>query len=106
LLAARGALDEALDIDAGHAELFARRAAVHLRAGRPEAGLSDARDALQRDARHFAARTLEGSALRELRRYDEAVDAFEAALRLHPWAPGVVPNIFKAERARRILGNA
>lgn len=38
LLAARGALDEALDIDAGHAELFARRAAVHLRAGRPEAG--------------------------------------------------------------------
>ena len=38
LLAARGALDEALDIDAGHAELFARRAAVHLRASDTRGG--------------------------------------------------------------------
>jgi len=91
--------------DDTHAELYVRRAAVALKAGEHEVALADAREALQRDQRHFGARVIEGTALRELRRYDEAIAANESVLAVHPWAPGVVVNIWKGERAKRILAN-
>eukprot|EP00967_Tisochrysis_lutea_P157705 scaffold320672_cov33-Tisochrysis_lutea.AAC.2 len=105
LLAARGALEEAMDADESHAELYVRRATIALKAGEYESAREDARKALAIDRRHFGALFLEGTALRELRRYEEAITAHQAVLAMHPWASRVVVLIYKAERARRILGN-
>ena len=101
-----GELQTAMDLDETHAETWARRAALHVREHRYEQGLADARRALELEPRHFAAVTLVGSALRGLRRFAEAREHFEDALRAHPWAPGVVTSIYQIDLALRIRSRA
>ena len=92
-------LDAALALDAAHADTWARRATVHARAGRHALALDDAVQALELEPCHFGALAVRGSALRGLRRYDEALESFEEALQVHPWADGVATEAHKARRS-------
>ena len=98
------ALDSAVAVDDTHAETYARRAAVHMRAGRARRALADASRALELEPRHLSALRLKGAALRGARRYDEAIAAYEAALHVHPWAPGVVNGVYRSSKSLKVRG--
>ena len=90
-------LDAVLERDGEHADGWARRAGVHVRAGRHRSALADANRALELEPRHFGALRARGVALRGVRRYEEAIEAMEELLRMHPWASGVVNGIHKTQ---------
>ena len=84
LRAALATLDQAVALDANHADTYTRRAAVHVKAGRYRRALADATRALELEPRHFEAMRWKGAALRFSRKYAEAIEAFEATLDMHP----------------------
>ena len=92
-------LDLALEIDEGHADTWARRARAHALAGRHAPSLEAAGRALELEPAHFGAHMQRGAALRGLRRFGEALEAYEEALRVHPWADGVATNAWLAQRS-------
>ena len=55
--------------------------------------------ALELEPKHFGAWRWKGAALRGARKYKEAIDAFEEALSVHPWAGGVVNGIYRTSRS-------
>ena len=100
------ALDLAVQVDDTHAETYARRAAVHMRSGRARRALADASRALELEPRHLSALRLKGAALRGARRYEEAIAAYEAALHVHPWAPGVVNGVYRSSKSLKVRGGS
>lgn len=91
------ALDTALKLDEHHADTFARRAAVYLRAERPRRALDDATRALALEPRHIGALKCKGAALHGVRRFGDAIKAYEAALAIHPWGQGLANGVYRSE---------
>jgi len=92
-------LDLALEIDAEHADTWARRARLHAQEGQHAPALEAAERALALEPCHFGARAQRGAALRGLRRFGEALEAYEDALVAHPWAEGVATSAWLVQHS-------
>ena len=99
-------LDRAEALDERHADTYVRRASAYMKAGRARRALADASRALEIEPRHVIALRIKATALRGSRRYEEAIEAYEAALLAHPWAPGVVNGVYRATRSLQARGGA
>eukprot|EP00308_Calcidiscus_leptoporus_P024299 CAMPEP_0119354208 /NCGR_PEP_ID=MMETSP1334-20130426/3227_1 /TAXON_ID=127549 /ORGANISM="Calcidiscus leptoporus, Strain RCC1130" /LENGTH=589 /DNA_ID=CAMNT_0007367695 /DNA_START=934 /DNA_END=2703 /DNA_ORIENTATION=- len=100
------ALEQALEMDPLHAETWGMLSVLHVRQGAFQRALERADECLQLEPQHFGAMAARGSALRGLRRYDEALSSFESSLELHPWCPGVATSLYKTQRALALRGQA
>ena len=91
--AALGAFDEIVRLAPGFAEGWNKRATVHYLLGDHDASAADIERTLALEPRHFGA--LSGLGLVRLAQGDEAaaLEAFEAALKLHPHLPGADSHI-------------
>ncbi len=93
--------DDLVDIAPNYAEAWNKRATVHFLLGNLADSIADVDVTLKLEPRHFGA--LSGLGQIELQRGqpEAALDAFEAALQVHPHLPGTRGII---ERLRRDLG--
>jgi tetratricopeptide (TPR) repeat protein len=91
--AALGAFDEVVRLAPGFAEGWNKRATVHYLLGGYDASAADIARTLELEPRHFGA--LSGLGLVRLAqgKEAEALDAFEAALKVHPHLPGADTHI-------------
>ncbi len=92
--------DQIVKIAPDFAEGWNKRATVNYLIGQYEDSLADIGATLKLEPRHFGALSGRGLVLVELDRTEEALDAFEAALRVHPQMPGAKSN---AEALRKVL---
>ena len=92
--------DQIVKIAPDFAEGWNKRATVNYLIGQYEDSLADIGATLKLEPRHFGALSGRGLVLVELDRTKEALDAFEAALRVYPQMPGARSN---AEALRKIL---
>jgi len=69
------------------AEIHNRRAIVHYMAGDLNDALKALDEALALEPRHFEALALKGAILQEMKRYREAMEAYEQALLIYPRLP-------------------
>ena len=98
LRAALGKFDQVVKIAPGFAEGWNKRATVHYLLGDYPGSLHDIERTLTLEPRHFGALSGRGLVLMELDRQAGALEAFEAALEVHPQLPGANRN---AEALRR-----
>ena len=70
------------------AEAYNQRALAYFYKGDMEHSISDCKIALELNPIHFGAQSGMGECYLKLRKYDEAKDAFEKALKITPHAPG------------------
>ncbi len=96
---ALAAFDDIVKILPGFAEGWNKRATVHYLMGSYEASLGDIVRTLALEPRHFGALSGRGLVNLALGREEAALEAFEAALRIHPHLPGAKSHI-KALRER------
>lgn len=96
--AALGKFDQIVKIAPGFAEGWNKRATVHYLLGNYDQSLSDIEKTLTLEPRHFGALSGRGLVLLELEDQSGALEAFEAALEIHPKLPGASHN---AEMLRR-----
>lgn len=101
-----GALDDALTIFdqmvemvPGYAEAWNKRATVYYALGDYEASLDDIEETLAREPRHFGALSGQGLCHAAMDNLEEAVEAFEKALEVHPHARGAQTNLKLLEQA-------
>lgn len=87
-----GDLDKALEavnrviaIAPDFAEAWNQRAIIYYKVGYFDASLADVEETLRREPRHFGALSGRGMCYLGLRDPDEALNAFEEALDVHPW---------------------
>ena len=85
---ALAAFDDIVKILPGFAEGWNKRATVHYLMGSHEASLGDIERTLALEPRHFGALSGRGLVDLALGRDEAALEAFEAALRIHPHLPG------------------
>jgi len=98
LRAALGKFDQIVKIAPGFAEGWNKRATVHYLLGNYPESLHDIARTLSLEPRHFGALSGRGLVLLELDQQGSALEAFEAALEVHPNLPGANYN---AEALRR-----
>ncbi len=96
--AALGKFDQIVKIAPGFAEGWNKRATVHYLLGNYPESLHDIARTLSLEPRHFGALSGRGLVLLELDQQGSALEAFEAALEVHPNLPGANYN---AEALRR-----
>ena len=92
--------DQMVIIAPGFAEGWNKRATVHYLLGNYGQSLSDIAKALELEPRHFGALSGRGLVYVKLEDERRALDAFEAALAVHPHLAGAATN---AEQLRKIL---
>ena len=88
LRAALGKFDQIVKIAPGFAEGWNKRATVHYLLGDFPGSLHDIERTLKLEPRHFGALSGRGLVLLELDQQAGALEAFEAALEVHPKLPG------------------
>ncbi len=98
LRVALGKFDQIVKIAPGFAEGWNKRATLRYLLGDFAGSLHDIERTLKLEPRHFGALSGRGLVLLELDRQGKALEAFEAALRVHPQLPGAKHN---AEALRR-----
>jgi len=100
--AALGAFDEIIRLAPGFAEGWNKRATIHYLLGNYDASAADIESTLALEPRHFGA--LSGLGLVRIAQGDEAkaLEAFEAALAVHPHLPGADSHI--KELRQRVKG--
>jgi len=77
-------IDEAVDLAPGYAEPWNRRAELAYTAEDYPGAIAAIQETLRREPRHFAALTAMGLIYEELGQSREALEAFRAALAIHP----------------------
>lgn len=92
--------DQMVVVAPGFAEGWNKRATVHYLLGNYGQSLSDIAKALELEPRHFGALSGRGLVYVKLEDERRALDAFEAALAVHPHLAGAATN---AEQLRKIL---
>jgi tetratricopeptide (TPR) repeat protein len=80
------------------AEAWNMRATVHYMRGEYEASIRDVERTLELEPRHFGALAGLGLVYATMRDYDAALEAYQAALDLNPYLPGVKANIRLIQR--------
>jgi len=83
----------AIALDPGYAEAWNRRATIRFMLGDYVGSIADIREVLAREPRHFGALSGLGLCLMALDRPQEALEAFEAALEIHPFMPGPLAHV-------------
>jgi tetratricopeptide (TPR) repeat protein len=78
----------AIELDPDYAEAWNRRATIRFYRGDYAGSIADIREVLAREPRHFGALSGLGLNMLALDRPEEALEAFEAALEIHPMMPG------------------
>lgn len=99
-LGALNNFNQVVQIAPDFAEGWNKRATVHYMMGAYEDSLKDIRETLRLEPRHFGALSGRGLVMMQLDRTDDALSAFEAALKVHPQMPGARLN---AEILRKLL---
>ncbi|HMB75619.1 MAG TPA: tetratricopeptide repeat protein [Kiloniellaceae bacterium] len=92
--------DQVVAIAPDFAEGWNKRATIYYLLGDYEASLADIEKTLEREPRHFGALAGRGLVLISLNRPQEALEAYEEALAIHPHLIGALQN---AEILRKIL---
>lgn len=87
LVEAIATLDELTARFPEFAEAWNQRAIVHFLARDFESSLADIERTLALEPRHFGALAGRGQCHFNMERYRDALQAFEAALQIHPWLP-------------------
>jgi tetratricopeptide (TPR) repeat protein len=85
------------------AEGWNKRATVHYMLGNFEASVRDIERTLALEPRHFGALSGLGMINMELDRHEQALKAFESALKVHPYLPGAQQNM--RELLKKIQGS-
>ncbi len=85
---ALGAFDKVIERAPDFAEGWNKRATAHYLSGDYHASVADVEQTLALEPRHFGALTGLGLIALELGEDERALDAFEAALDIHPWLDG------------------
>jgi len=91
---------EIITTDPTYAEGWNRRATVRFFSGNYLGSISDIKETLVREPRHFGALSGLGLVYIRLKRYRKAIKAFEAALKVNPHMPQVRRNI---ERLKHLI---
>jgi tetratricopeptide (TPR) repeat protein len=86
-------LDAIIEIKPQYAEAWNRRATVFYLKKDYGGALSDLRQVLRREPRHFAALAGLGTIMQDIGDEKSALDAFRAALALHPWLKGMADKV-------------
>jgi len=89
---------EIITKDPTYAEGWNRRATVRFFSGNYPGSISDIKETLAREPRHFGALSGLGLVYIRLKRYRQAIAAFEAALKVNPHMPQVRRNIGRLKR--------
>lgn len=97
---AEGKFDQVVAIAPAYAEGWNKRATVRYLRGDYQGSLADIDETLAREPRHFGALSGRGLVYIELDEPERALEAFEAALAIHPFVPGAAHN---AMLLRRLL---
>lgn len=82
------------------AEAWNKRATINYFLGNYDASLSDIRHTLALEPRHFGALSGKSLVLEKLGRYDDAIKALKAALRVDPMMPGGEAHMKHLEKVR------
>jgi len=96
---AEAAFAEAIRGDPDYAEAWNRRATVRYMRGDYTGSIADIRAVLALEPRHFGALSGLGLCLVALDRPADALDAFEAALEVHPYMPGPRAQVVRLREA-------
>ena len=96
---------EMIDLDAGFAEAWNKRATVHYLMGDYGASVKDIDRTLELEPRHFGALSGLGLIMIALENEEAAIAAFEATLAVNPFAAGAEQNLeaLRALQKRRSL---
>ena len=96
---------EMIDLDAGFAEAWNKRATVHYLMGDYGASVKDIDRTLELEPRHFGALSGLGLIMMALENEEAAIAAFEATLAVNPFAAGAEQNLeaLRALQKRRSL---
>jgi tetratricopeptide (TPR) repeat protein len=82
-----------IERDPAFSEGWNRRATLYYLMGNFDASVRDIQETLAREPRHFGALSGLGLINSALERWDSAVKAYEAALRVNPFLPGAKKNV-------------
>ena len=82
-----------IERDPASSEGWNRRATLYYLMGNFDASVRDIQETLAREPRHFGALSGLGLINSALERWDSAVKAYEAALRVNPFLPGAKKNV-------------
>ena len=82
-----------IERDPAFVEGWNRRATLYYLMGNFDASVRDIQETLAREPRHFGALSGLGLINSALERWDSAVKAYEAALRVNPFLPGAKKNV-------------
>ncbi len=93
-------LSQALETYPTYAEAWNRRASLYYLQGRYDAALIDLDHALDLEPRNFGALAGKGLVLQALKRYDDATDAFAAALAINPHLDAVRAELEQIDKDR------
>ena len=85
--------DQMVRVVPGYAEAWNKRATVHYALGNYEASLADIEETLEREPRHFGALAGKGLCLAAQDKLQEAIEAFEETLEVHPYSRGAQTNL-------------
>ena len=99
----KGALaqfDRIIELEPEFAEGWNKRATLYFLMDRYDESIDDIRETLIREPRHFGALSGLGVILTETGDHTDAIAAFEYALKVNPFLPGVSENI---ERVKKLL---
>jgi tetratricopeptide (TPR) repeat protein len=83
----------AIELDPGYAEAWNRRATIRFYRGDHAGSIADIQEVLAREPRHFGALSGLGLNMLALGRLEEALEAFQAALDIHPFMPGAQAHV-------------
>ena len=86
-------LDELVKRSPGFAEVWNQRALLRFLQRDYTRSLADIEEALNLEPHHFGALAGRGQCYLRLKKFEEALMAFEAASAIHPWLPDVQRNI-------------
>lgn len=92
---------EAINLDPSEKTYFSNRSAAYLSKGAAEDALADSERCVQLDAKWPKGYTRKGAALHALRRYDDAIAAYEAGLAVDPEDAGLKNGLAEVSRVKQ-----